>query len=134
MASLRADSILSLVPRLSLRDIVGSETISSTLEMYDSSCCLASNFLLKASSLFLNFSASKNKLVTCLIWSIQDELTVDHALDLTRGQLSDRVGDGDVGAAARGLLGCGDLEDTVDVDLEDDLKNGVAGFHGRYSA
>lgn len=59
MASLRADSILSLVPRLSLSDIVGSDTISSTLEMYDSNCCLASNFLLKASSLFLNFSASK---------------------------------------------------------------------------
>ena len=58
MASLRADSIFSFVPRFNLRDIVGSETISSTREMYDSSCCLASNRLLNASSLFLNFWAS----------------------------------------------------------------------------
>ena len=33
MASLRADSIFSFWPRLSLRDSVGSETISSTREM-----------------------------------------------------------------------------------------------------
>ena len=59
IASLSAVSILSFVPRFSFKDIVGSDTISSTREMYDSSCCLASNFLLKASSLFLNFAASK---------------------------------------------------------------------------
>jgi len=39
-------------------DIVGSETMSSTREMYDSSCCLDSNFLEKASSLVLNLAAS----------------------------------------------------------------------------
>jgi hypothetical protein len=38
---------------------------------------------------------------------------------------ADGVGDGDVGAAARGLLSSGDLQDTVDVDLEDDLKDGL---------
>ena len=57
--------------------------------------------------------------------------TVDHVLNLARRELANRVGDGDVGAAARGLLGGGDLEDTVDVDLEDDLKDGLAGLHGR---
>ena len=58
MASERAVSIFSFVPRLSLSDIVGSEVISSTREMYDSSCWRASNFLEKASSEFLNFAAS----------------------------------------------------------------------------
>jgi hypothetical protein len=58
MASLSDCSILSFWPRLSLSDSVGSEMISSTREMYDSSCCLASKRLLKASSLVLNFSAS----------------------------------------------------------------------------
>ena len=57
--------------------------------------------------------------------------TVDHALNLTRRELANRVGDGDVGAAARGLLSGGDLEDTVDVDLEDDLEDGLASLHGR---
>jgi len=56
--------------------------------------------------------------------------TADHVLDLAGRELANRVGDGDVGAAARGLLGSSNLEDTVDIDLEDDLKNGLAGLHG----
>lgn len=56
---------------------------------------------------------------------------VDHLLDLAGRELADRVGDGDVGGAAGRLLGSGDLEDTVDVDLEDDLKDGITGLHGR---
>lgn len=47
-----------------------------------------------------------------------------------RRELADRVGDGDVGAAAGGLLGGGDLEDTVDVDLEDTLEDCLTGAHG----
>jgi hypothetical protein len=47
------------------------------------------------------------------------------------GQLANGVGDGDVGAASRGLLGGGNLEDTVDVDLEDDLEDGLTSLHGR---
>jgi hypothetical protein len=61
MASLSDCSIFSFWPRLSLSERVGSEMISSTREMYDSSCCLASNRLLKASSLVLNFSASVSR-------------------------------------------------------------------------
>ena len=57
--------------------------------------------------------------------------TVDHVLNLARRELANRVGDGDVGTAAGGLLGGGDLEDTVDVDLEDDLEDGLTGLHGR---
>jgi len=57
--------------------------------------------------------------------------TLNHALDLGGGKLSDRVGDGDVGTASRGLLGGGDLQDTVDIDLEDDLEDGVTSLHGR---
>jgi NAD-specific glutamate dehydrogenase len=58
-------------------------------------------------------------------------LTVDHGLNLGRRELANRVGDGDVGCAARSLLGSSNLEDTVDIDLEDDFQNGIAGFHGR---
>ena len=57
--------------------------------------------------------------------------TVDHVLNLGGGELANRVGDGDVGAAAGGLLSGGDLEDTVDVDLEDDLEDGLTSLHGR---
>jgi hypothetical protein len=57
--------------------------------------------------------------------------TADHLLNLARGQLADRVGDGDVSTAARGLLGGSDLEDTVDVDLKHTLEDGLASPHGR---
>lgn len=56
---------------------------------------------------------------------------VDHLLDLARRELTNRVGDGDVGAAASRLLGGRDLEDTVDIDLEDTLEDGVTSLHGR---
>lgn len=56
---------------------------------------------------------------------------VDHVLDVCGRELANGVGDGDVGAAAGGLLGGGDLEDTVDVDLEDDLEDGITSLHGR---
>ena len=56
---------------------------------------------------------------------------VDHVLDVGGRELTNGVGDGDVGAAAGGLLGGGDLQDTVDVDLEDDLKDGITSLHGR---
>lgn len=68
------------------------------------------------------------KCVSNIYWVV---LTIDHALDLSGGQLANGVGDGDVGAAARGLLSGSDLEDTVDVDLEDDLKDGLTSLHGR---
>lgn len=59
------------------------------------------------------------------------ELTVDHVLNLSGRKLADRVGDGDVGGATGRLLSGGNLEDTVDIDLEDDLENGLASLHGR---
>lgn len=55
--------------------------------------------------------------------------TVDHSLDLGAGELADSVGDGDVGAAAGRLLGGSDLQDTVDVDLEDNFKGGITSLH-----
>jgi len=56
---------------------------------------------------------------------------VDHVLNLGGRELANRVADGDVGGAARGLLGGGDLQDTVDIDLKDTLKDGLTGAHGR---
>ena len=120
MASLRADSIFSFVPRLSLRDIVGSEVISSTREMYDSSCCRASNFLLKASSEFLNLAASAGMLANG--FRIKRRVpTADHALYLSRRKLPNRIGNGDISTSSRCLLGGRDLEYTIDIDLEYNL-------------
>jgi hypothetical protein len=55
----------------------------------------------------------------------------DGLLDLSGGELANGVGDGDVGRAARRLLGGSDLEDTVGVNLEDDLKDSITSLHGR---
>jgi hypothetical protein len=66
--------------------------------------------------------------MSCVRWK---KHTGDHVLDLVRRELANGVGDCDVGAAAGGLLSGGDLEDTVDVDLEDDLKDGLTSLHGR---
>jgi hypothetical protein len=57
--------------------------------------------------------------------------TVNHLVDLSAGELADSVGNGDVGGAAGGLLGGGDLQDTVDINLEDTLESGLTGAHGR---
>lgn len=62
---------------------------------------------------------------------MSDRLTFDHLVDLSAGELANGVGDGDVGGAARGLLGGSDLQDTVDIDLENTLKSGLASAHGR---
>ena len=51
-------------------------------------------------------------------------------LNVGRRELSNRVGDGDVGSAARRLLGGGDLENTVGIDLEDDLQDSLSSLHG----
>jgi len=53
------------------------------------------------------------------------KLTADHGVDLGGRELADSVGNGDVGTTSGGLLGGGDLEDTVDVNLEDTLENGL---------
>jgi len=68
-------------------------------------------------------------LAESIIDTLELRRVFDHLLDLTTAELTDGVGDGDVGAAAGGLLGGGDLEDTIDVHLEDDLENGVASLH-----
>lgn len=52
-------------------------------------------------------------------------------LNVGGGELSNGVGDSDVGAAASGLLGGSDLEDTVGINLEDDLEDGISSLHGR---
>jgi hypothetical protein len=55
---------------------------------------------------------------------------LNHLVDLGAGELADGVGDGDVGSATRRLLGGGNLQDTVDVNLEDTLESGLTGAHG----
>lgn len=59
-------------------------------------------------------------------------LTANHVLDLTRGELANGVGDGDIRTTPRCLFSSSDLEDTICVDLENNLENGVTSLHGRY--
>lgn len=56
--------------------------------------------------------------------------TVNHLLNLSGGKLADGIGDGNVGTTSRGLLGSSNLEDTVDINLENDLESGLSSPHG----
>ena len=64
-----------------------------------------------------------------MMWIFGCRLTLDGLLNISRAELTNGVGDGDVGAAAGGLLSGSDLEDTVDIDLEDTLEDGLTGSH-----
>lgn len=57
--------------------------------------------------------------------------TANHVLNLGRGQLSDSIRNGNVCGPARRLLGGGNLENTINIDLEDALEDGLAGPHRR---
>ena len=87
--------------------------------------------LLNTAHVGLELLLSLELLLESIIVALELLSFVDHLLDLVGGELSDGVGDGDVGAAAGGLLSGGDLEDTVDVDLEDTLEDGLTSAHGR---
>mgnify|MGYP005988216605 CR=1 FL=1 len=91
---------------------------------------LVGDDLLNTADVGLELLLSLEALAESLIVALEVLGIADHLLDLSGGELTNRVGDGDVGAAARGLLGGSDLEDTVDVDLEDTLKDGLTGTHG----
>ena len=87
--------------------------------------------LLNAADVRLELLLGLKLLAESLVVALELLGVADHLLDLAGGELTNGVGDGDVGAAARGLLGSGDLEDTVDVDLEDTLEDSLASPHGR---
>lgn len=87
--------------------------------------------LLNAGDVGLELLAGLEALGESLIGGLVLLGVADHVLDLSGGELADSVGDGDVGGAAGRLLGGGNLEDTVDVDLEDDLESGITSLHGR---
>jgi hypothetical protein len=87
-------------------------------------CGRVGDHLLNAGDVRLELLPRLELLAESLVAGLELLGVVDHGLDVRRRELTDGVGDGDVGSAAGGLLGSGDLEDTVDVDLEDDLKNG----------
>ncbi|KAH3659726.1 hypothetical protein OGATHE_005771 [Ogataea polymorpha] len=58
-----------------------------------------------------------------------EETVVNHLLNLGGGQSTDRVGDGDVGRSASGLLDGSDLQNSVGVDLENGLQNWLSSWH-----
>lgn len=87
--------------------------------------------LLNAGDVGLELLSGLELLAEGLVGGLELLGVVDHVLDLGGGELADGVGDGDVGAAAGGLLGGSDLEDTVDIDLEDNLEDGITSPHGR---
>lgn len=85
--------------------------------------------LLDSADVALQLLASLELLGESVVAGLELGGVVDHLLDLGAAELTDGVGNGDVGGAARALLGGGDLQDTVDVDLEDNLKDGLTGAH-----
>lgn len=87
--------------------------------------------LLNSADVRLELLLGLESLAESLIVALESLGVADHLLDLAGGELTDRVGDGDVGTSARGLLSGGDLEDTVDIDLEDNLEDGLTSPHGR---
>jgi hypothetical protein len=91
--------------------------------------CGVGDDLLNTANVRLELLLSLELLLESIIVALELLSVVDHLLDLVRGKLSDGVGDGDVGTAAGGLLSGGDLEDTVDVNLEDTLKDGLTSSH-----
>jgi hypothetical protein len=121
-------AVADLQGRHSLRDGCLDLLLLATLELQGQSG--VRDDLLDAADVRLELLLGLELLAEGLIVALELLSVVDHLLDLARRQLADRVGNGDVGAAARGLLGGGDLEDTVDVDLEDTLENGLTSPHG----
>ena len=87
--------------------------------------------LLNSANVGLELLLGLESLAESLIVALESLGVADHLLDLAGGELTDGVGDGDVGTSAGGLLSGGNLEDTVDVDLEDDLKDGLTSPHRR---
>lgn len=87
--------------------------------------------LLNTADVRLELLLSLELLLESIVVALESLGIADHLLNLLGGELADRVGNGDVGAAAGGLLSGGDLEDTVDIDLEDNLENGLTSSHGR---
>lgn len=86
--------------------------------------------LLNTGDVGLELLAGLELLGESLVGALELVGVVNHLLDLTAGQLADSVGDGDVGGTAGGLLSGGDLQDTVDINLEDGLQSGLTGAHG----
>lgn len=87
--------------------------------------------LLNTGDVGLELLLSLEALAERLVVALELLGLADHVLDLAGRELANGVGNGNVGGAAGGLLGGGDLEETVDVDLEDDLKDGLTSLHGR---
>jgi len=89
------------------------------------------NDLLNTGDVRLKLLAGLKLLGESLVAGLELGSVLNHLVDLGAGQLADSVGDGDVGRATGGLLSSGDLQDTVDIDLEHTLKSGLTGTHGR---
>lgn len=87
--------------------------------------------LLNTADVRLKLLLGLESLLESVVVGLESLGVADHLLDLIGGELADRVGNGDVGAAAGGLLGGSDLEDTVGIDLEDTLEDGLTSTHGR---
>lgn len=87
--------------------------------------------LLHTANVGLELLLGFKSLAECLIVALESLGVRDHLFDLTSGELADRVGNSDVGTAARGLLSGGDLQDTINIHFEDTLEDGLASTHGR---
>jgi hypothetical protein len=111
----------------SLGESVLNLSLGSSLELQAEGW--VSDHLLNTGNVGLELLTSLELLGESIIGALEFLGILNHLLDLRRGKLSNRVGNGDVGGTSSGLLSGGDLEDTVDVDLEDDLKDGLTSLH-----
>ena len=121
--------VLNLELRHSLREGLLNLLLLAALELEGEGG--VGDDLLNAGDVGLELLLSLEALGESLVVGLELLSLLNHLLDLRGRELANGVGDGDVGGAAGGLLGGGDLEDTVDIDLEDDLEDGLASLHGR---
>ena len=121
--------VLNLELRHGLREGLLNLLLLAALELEGESG--VGDDLLDAGDVGLELLLSLEALGESLVVGLELLSLLNHLLDLRGRELANGVGDGDVGGAAGGLLGGGDLEDTVDIDLEDDLEDGLTSLHGR---
>lgn len=70
----------------------------------------------------------------CLVFKfkqLRGWFIVDYVFDFSGREFVDGVGDGDVGVVVGGFFSGGNFEDIVDIDFEDDFKDGFVSFYGR---
>lgn len=111
----------------SLRESVLNLGLGSSLELQAEGW--VGDHLLNTGDVGLELLTGLELLGESIIGGLELLSILNHLLNLGGRKLSNRVRDGDVSGTSSGLLSGSDLEDTVDIDLEDDLEDGLTSLH-----